>query len=121
MFNGQAEAAMDFYISLFKNSAVKAVTRYGHNEAGPEGTLMLASFTLNGQPFMCINSPAAHQFGFTPAISVYAACETDMEVEMLFNSLSDGGSILMPLGSYPFSKKYAWVTDKFGVSWQLGV
>jgi len=119
MFNGEAEKAMNFYISLFSDSRITNITRYKINEAGKEGTVMHATFVLNGQQFMCIDSPAQHAFNFTPSLSLFIQCESDAEIESLFRKLSDGGAVLMPLSAYPFSKKYAWVNDKFGVSWQL--
>jgi len=119
MFTGQAEEAMNFYISLFDNSRIDHIARHEAGGPGKEGTVMRAQFSLNGQSFMCIDSPAVHAFTFTPAMSLFIDCGSDAEIEKLFASLSAGGSILMPLGAYPFSKKYGWVTDKYGVSWQI--
>ena len=119
MFTGQAEEAMNFYMSLFPNSEITHIIRYKANETGPEGTIMHAKFNLNGQQFMCIDSPVKHAFTFTPAMSLYVDCESDAEIEKLFGALSQDGSILMPLAAYPFSKKYTWLNDRFGVSWQL--
>jgi predicted 3-demethylubiquinone-9 3-methyltransferase (glyoxalase superfamily) len=119
MFEGNADAAMNFYLSLFENSKVEHILKYGHNQGGVEGTIMHAIFTLNGQQFMCIDSSVKHQFSFTPAMSLYVDCGSEAEVDELFNALSAGGQVLMPLSAYPFSKKYAWVNDRFGVSWQL--
>lgn len=119
MFTGRAEEAMDFYISLFDDAQIVSITHYGANEAGIKGTVMHASFTLNGQLFMCIDSSVDHGFTFTPAMSLHINCDSDDEIETLFNALSANGNILMPLDEYPFSKKYGWLTDQFGVSWQL--
>ena len=119
MFEGQAEEAMNFYISLFNDSAITSMMRYGPNEMGAEGSVMHATFTLNGQTFMCIDSYVQHAFTFTPAISLYVTCETEAEIDELFAKLSEGGEIMMPLDRYPFSKKFGWLADKFGVSWQL--
>lgn len=119
MFKGNAEEAMNFYVSLFADSEIINVTRYKANEAGAEGAVMYAAFSLNGQLFKCIDSTVEHAFTFTPAMSLYIDCESETEIDRLFNKLSASGSILMPLSAYPFSKKYAWVTDRFGVSWQL--
>jgi predicted 3-demethylubiquinone-9 3-methyltransferase (glyoxalase superfamily) len=121
MFTGQAEAAMNLYTSLFKQSAILNITRYAANEAGAEGTVQHATFTLNGQEFMCIDSEAVHGFTFTPSISLYVRCETEEEIDRVFASLSDGGQILMPLDRYPFSPKFGWLSDRFGVSWQLSL
>ena len=121
MFEGRAEEAMNFYVSLIPNSKILSITRYGPNEAGAEGSVMYASFSLGGEEFRCIDSNVNHGFTFTPAISLYLDCETEEEVEGLYNSLSRGGQVLMALDRYPFSDKFAWVSDKFGVSWQLSL
>lgn len=121
MFEGQAEEAIDFYTSLFKKSKILNITRYGPNEAGAEGTVMHATFSLNGQKFMCIDSNVEHAFTFTPAISLYVTCETEGEVDELYDQLSSGGQVRMPLAPYPFSQKFAWLDDRFGVSWQLSL
>jgi predicted 3-demethylubiquinone-9 3-methyltransferase (glyoxalase superfamily) len=119
MFYGTAEEAMNFYMGLFPDSEIVSIARYGANQGGAEGSVMHAKFTLNKQQFMCIDSPAVHDFTFTPAMSLYVSCQSENEVDTLFAALSDGGKIMMALGAYPFSKKYAWLSDKFGVSWQL--
>jgi len=80
-----------------------------------------ATFSLNGQEFMCIDSSAEHAFNFTASMSLFVRCETDQEIDELFTKLSEGGQIFMPLSSYPFSDKFGWVADKFGVSWQLNL
>ncbi|HEY8918776.1 MAG TPA: VOC family protein [Chitinophaga sp.] len=121
MFEGQAEAALNFYISLFKDSKVINISRYGPNEMGAEGSVMHATFSLNGQQFMAIDSNVKHGFTFTPAISLYVTCETEQEIDTLFAQLSAGGKVMMPLGKYPFSNKFGWVGDQFGVSWQLSL
>lgn len=121
MFDGQAEEAMGLYTSLFEKSEILSITRYGPNEAGAEGTVMQATFSLNGQEFMCIDSNIKHKFTFTPAMSLFVKCETVEEIDRLFEKLSHGGQVLMPLDRYPFSQKYAWCSDKFGVSWQLSL
>lgn len=117
--DGNAEEAMNFYISLFDNSKIVNITRYGANEAGQEGTVMHAVFSLNGQEYMCIDSHVKHEFTFTPAISLYVTCDSKEEIDKVFEKLLEGGQILMPLGSYPFSERFGWVNDKYGVSWQL--
>ncbi|MED0973250.1 VOC family protein [Bacillus paramycoides] len=119
MFEGNAEDAMNFYTSLFDQSEIVSISRYDANGPGKEGTVIHATFTLNGQEFMCIDSFVKHDFTFTPAMSLYVTCETEEEIETVFNKLAQDGAILMPLGSYPFSKKFGWLNDKYGVSWQL--
>ncbi|MED1557448.1 VOC family protein [Bacillus paramycoides] len=119
MFEGNAEEAMNFYTSLFDQSEIVSISRYDANGPGKEGTVIHATFTLNGQELMCIDSFVKHDFTFTPAMSLYVTCETEEEIETVFNKLAQDGAILMPLGSYPFSKKFGWLNDKYGVSWQL--
>ena len=121
MFTGQAEAAMTLYTSLFQQSEILNLTRYGANEAGAEGTVPLATFTLNGQEFMCIDSNAVHAFTFTPSISMYVRCECEEEIDRVFAILSHDGQILMQLDQYPFSPKFGWLANRFGVSWQLSL
>lgn len=121
MFEGRAEEAIHFYTSVFQESRIIDISKYGPGEAGAEGSVKLGIFSIHGQEYMCIDSTIKHGFTFTPAVSIYVRCETDEEIENLFNSLSHGGSVLMPLGPYPFSKNFAWLTDKFGVSWQLNM
>ncbi|WP_259417550.1 VOC family protein [Bacillus toyonensis] len=119
MFEGKAEEAMNFYTSLFDQSEIVSISRYDENGPGKEGTVIHATFTLNGQEFMCIDSYVNHNFTFTPAMSLYVTCETEEEIETVFHKLAQDGAILMPLGAYPFSKKFGWLNDKYGVSWQL--
>lgn len=121
MFEGRAEEAMNFYTSLFDQSEIISIQRYGANETGPEGTVMKATFSIKGQQFMCIDSGVNHGFTFTPSISLFVTCDTEEEIDQVFESLSLEGSILMPLAAYPFSEKFGWVSDKFGVSWQLSL
>jgi len=119
MFDGNAEEAMHFYVSLFKNSQIGHIIKYDANGPGKEGSVKMAVFTLNDQHFLCIDSYIKHEFTFTPAISLYVSCKSENEVDTLFAKLSERGQVFMPLNSYPFSKKYGWVADRFGVSWQL--
>lgn len=119
MFEGNAEAAMNFYMSLFADSKIVSIQRYGKEGPGPEGSVVHAVFTLNGQEFMCIDSPAKHGFTFTPATSLFVTCDSEAEVDTLFGKLSEGGQVLMPLDAYPFAKRYGWCNDRFGVSWQI--
>lgn len=117
--DGKAEEAMNFYISLFEDSEVVKIVRYGVNEAGKEGTVMHATFSLKGQEFMCIDSIVKHEFSFTPSFSIYVTCDTEEELNNLYEKLIIDGQPLMPLGNYGFSKKFGWLNDRFGVSWQL--
>lgn len=119
MFEGQAEEAMKLYTSLFENSQILSLTRYGPNEAGTEGSVMQATFVLNGQEYICLDSNIKHAFTFTPAMSLTVDCETEAEIDRFYEKLSQDGQVLMPLDRYPFSDKFTWVSDRFGVSWQL--
>ncbi len=121
MFDGRAEEAVNLYITLFENSKILSITRYGPNEAGAEGTVMHATFSLAGQEFMCIDSSVKQGFTFTPAMSIYVNCKTEQEIDRLFEQLSQGGQVFMPLNRYPFSDRFAWISDRFGVSWQLNL
>jgi predicted 3-demethylubiquinone-9 3-methyltransferase (glyoxalase superfamily) len=118
---GNAEEAINFYISLFPDSAVTDITRYAAGEQGPAGTVKLARFTLAGQSVMCIDSPVKHNFGFTPSFSFFVTCESEEEIRRLTSTLLEGGAALMPLGDYGFSKQFAWVNDRYGVSWQVNL
>ncbi|MGE5631878.1 MAG: VOC family protein [Caulobacteraceae bacterium] len=119
IFSGQAEEAMNFYTSIFDESEIRSIVRYGANEAGKEGTVLHATFSLKGQVFMCIDSSVEQQFTFNPAISLYVTCDNEDEINRYYDRLSQDGQVLMPLAAYPFSEKFAWVQDKYGVTWQL--
>lgn len=120
-FDSQAEEAVNFYTSLFKNSKSTNVTHYtaeGAVVSGREkGSVMTVAFQIEGQGFAAINGGPI--FKINPAISFFVNCRTHEELEALWAKLSRGGTILMNLDTYPFSEKYGWVQDKFGVSWQL--
>ncbi|WP_163103203.1 VOC family protein [Peribacillus alkalitolerans] len=118
---GNAEEAMNYYIDLIEDSAIIDISRYGPNQPGPEGSVMHATFSLKGQEFMCIDSYVKHAFTFTPSFSIFLTCDTEEEIDRLYEKLNDGGKVLMPLGDYSFSKKFGWVVDKFGISWQLSL
>ncbi|MEX0873490.1 MAG: VOC family protein [Actinomycetota bacterium] len=118
--SGGAEEAMNLYTSLFKDSEVLGIRRYGPDEGGgAEGSVMHATFSIQGQQFMCIDSNVGHEWTFTPAVSLYALCDSEEEIDRLFERLSDGGQVFMELDGYPFAEKFAWIADRFGVSWQL--
>jgi len=119
--DGTAEEAMNFYTSLIEDSEITTIVRYGANEGGDEGTIMQATFTLKGQEFMCIDSNIKHEFSFTPSFSIYITCNTEEEIRNLYQRLNEEGQSLMPLDDYGFSKKFGWLNDRFGVSWQLNL
>ncbi|MGM0838045.1 MAG: VOC family protein [Bacillota bacterium] len=119
--NADAEEAMNYYTSLIEDSEIKSIVRYGPNESGDEGTVMHAIFSLKGQEFMCIDSNVKHAFSFTPSFSIFVTCDTEEEIDTLFEKLSVDGQALMPIGDYGFSKKFGWLNDRFGVSWQINL
>lgn len=121
MFDGQAEEAMNFYLSLFLNSKIDHMFKYGSDQPAMEGKVMHAVFSLNGQEFMAMDSNEKHGFTFTPSVSISVQCENEGEIDTLYGQLTEGGKVLMPLDNYGFSKKYGWVNDKYGVSWQLNL
>lgn len=117
--DGKAEEAMNYYTSLIEDSAITSISRYGANEGGKEGTVLQASFSLKGQEFMSIDSVPIHDFSFTPSFSIFVTCDSEKELNHLYENLLADGEALMPLDDYGFSKKFGWVNDKFGISWQL--
>jgi predicted 3-demethylubiquinone-9 3-methyltransferase (glyoxalase superfamily) len=116
---GEAEQAMRFYIDVFGDGEIAQIARYGPGEPGAEGTVKQAVFRLRDQWLRTMDSPVQHAFTFTPSISLFVECGTAEQVGELNERLLEGGSSLMPLDAYPFSPHYAWVSDRFGVSWQL--
>ena len=106
-FDDQAEQAMNFYTSIFKDSKVLSISRYGDAGPGQPGKVMTATFQLNGQDFMALNG--GPEFKFTEAISFFVNCETQAEVDELWAKLSAGGE----------ESQCGWLKDKFGLSWQI--
>jgi predicted 3-demethylubiquinone-9 3-methyltransferase (glyoxalase superfamily) len=106
-FDDKAEEAMNFYVSIFKNSKVGSISRYGAEGPGPKGSVMTATFQLEGQEFMALNG--GPHFRFSPAISFFVKCETQQEVDELWEKLSAGGE----------KQQCGWLKDKYGVSWQI--
>lgn len=121
MFQGQAEQALNWYVSLFPDGEWVHVSRYGPGTPGPEGPIAQATVRLGGQLVMCTDSFVQHAFTFTPAFSLFVDCESEAELQRLSAALAEGGSVLMPLSNYGFSKLFTWVSDRFGVSWQLNL
>ena len=106
-FDGQTEEAMEFYTAIFKNSKIIGVMRYGEAGPGPKGTVMSATFELEGQQFIALNG--GPQFTFSPAISFFVRCQTQEEVDKLWEKLGAGGE----------PQRCGWLKDKYGVSWQI--
>lgn len=119
--DNNAENAMNFYVELFDNSKIINVQRWGKDAPGEEGRIMFAQFTINGNLFMCSDSPPVHDWNFSPAVSNFVECENESEQERLFSKLSENGTVTMPLNNYGFSQRFGWVIDQFGISWQLNL
>ena len=121
MFEGKAEDAMTFYVSLFPGARVEMLERFGPEGPGTEGSVLHGEFELAGQRVRVFDSPVAHQFGFTPSFSFFVDCSSEEEIDRLFAALSEGGHVMMEMGEYPFARKFTWLADRFGVSWQLSL
>jgi predicted 3-demethylubiquinone-9 3-methyltransferase (glyoxalase superfamily) len=121
MFEGVAEEAMGFYVSLFPDGKILDLVRFGAEGPGAEGSVSSASFSLAGQVFRAFDSPAKHAFTFTPSVSIFVDCEDEPELDRVCAALLDGGTALMPPGAYGFSRRFAWVNDRYGLSWQLNL
>lgn len=106
-FDGRAEEAAEFYVSVFKNSRIVSTARYPEGSPGTAGAVMTVEFIIDGEKFMALNG--GPQYAFTPAISFVANCDTQEEIDDLWQKLSQGGEEV----------KCGWLTDKFGVSWQV--
>lgn len=122
-FDTQAEEAARFYTSLFSNSGIGAITRYGKEgfelHKKPAGTVMTLEFELEGYRFAALNG--GPQFKFNPSVSFFVTCETEAETDTLWKSLVEGGAVLMPLDKYPWSEKYGFVQDRYGLAWQVSL
>ena len=118
-FDTQAEEAAQLYVSIFKNSTIGMVSRYPEGGPGPAGTAMVVALTLNGRDFTLLNGGPT--YSCNPSISFFVTVETEEEATRLWEALIKGGKALMEFGPYPFSKKYGWLDDKYGVSWQISV
>ncbi len=106
-FDDNAEQAANFYMSVFRNSRIESVMRYGEAGPGPKGSVMAVTFQLEGQTFIALNG--GPQFTFTPAISMFVSCATQEEVDELWEKLSEGGE----------KEECGWLKDKYGLSWQI--
>lgn len=120
MFEGNAEAAMNLYASVFKDAHIVSIDRYGAGEpGGTDGSVKRAEMIVAGQRLQCIDSAVKHGFSFTPAFSLFVDCDSEAELRAIHDVLSNGGAVLMPLDNYGFSDLFTWFNDRFGVSWQL--
>jgi predicted 3-demethylubiquinone-9 3-methyltransferase (glyoxalase superfamily) len=106
-FDGNAEEAMNFYVSVFKNSKILSVSRYGEGGPGPEGKVITGKFQIEGQEFYVLNGGPL--FTFSPAISFFVSCQTQQEIDELWEKLLEGGE----------KQRCGWLKDKYGLSWQI--
>jgi predicted 3-demethylubiquinone-9 3-methyltransferase (glyoxalase superfamily) len=131
-FRGDAEDAVEFYTSLFKDSEMVQIVRARPEDPGwVDGTLQHAIFTLAGQQFMCVNIPPPdnhlykiapwHEFNFNPGMTIYVHANTEDEFDRLYEALSEKGEIYLPAASYGFSPKFAWLNDRYGISWRINL
>ena len=124
---GKAKEAISFYTSIFPNSEIKSMINYKEGEAGGTPELIkYGVFTLNGTEYLVSESNFNHAWSFTPGVSLFVECNSENEIQTLFEELSsNGGQIMVPLdnykgsGDYGFGKKYGWCEDKYGISWQV--
>lgn len=122
-FDTAAEEAAHLYTSIFPNAAIGRIARYGEEgreiHVKPPGSVMTVEFALDGYSLLGLNG--GPMFRFTPAISLFAMFETEAEVNAAWAALGEGGAVLMPLDAYPWSPRYGWLNDRYGVSWQLAL
>ncbi|WP_409367224.1 VOC family protein [Lysinibacillus sp. 38-6] len=114
MFQGQAHDAIQQYKQWFPQLLIESLTYMENSQQ-----VAMAEIDLKGLKLKINDSPIKHDFSFTPAISIFLECDTMAEIESLVTQILDGGQALMPLNNYGFSKQFAWIQDRFGVSWQL--
>ncbi|MBB5702504.1 putative 3-demethylubiquinone-9 3-methyltransferase (glyoxalase superfamily) [Ochrobactrum daejeonense] len=120
MFQGSASAALETYRSIFPDFQIDSIKIYDEESASP-GKVQIARVSFAEHRLIVIDSPIPHQFDFNPSISLFVDFHDEEKLDSVFEKLSDGGEILMPLDDYGFSKRFAWIKDKYGVSWQLNL
>lgn len=115
MFQGQCGAALDFYAAILPDTRILSLDRK------PDGTVAMARLSIAGLEVMANDSPPVHDFDFTPSISIFLGVEDTDQVDALAVAMALEGKVLMPAGEYGFSRRFAWIQDRFGVSWQINV
>lgn len=118
--NGKAQAALDLYRSVFPGFSVTSVDKYGPEDSA-SGQIKIAEIDFDGHRLIVIDSPVQHQFDFTPSVSLFVNFDNAADLEQAFKRLAVDGSIKMPLDDYGFSSRFGWLSDAFGVSWQLNL
>ncbi len=119
--HGKAEEALDFYMAVLPDSRIVSIERFGPEGPGPAGTVLRAHVEIAGQPVMAHDSFITHGFDFTPSWSFFVDCADAAETDRLFAALGEAGQVLMPLDNYGWSSRFGWVSDRFGVSWQINL
>jgi predicted 3-demethylubiquinone-9 3-methyltransferase (glyoxalase superfamily) len=119
---GKAQAAVDLYASVFPGFTVVSMEKYGPGDNAP-GLIKIARIDFDGHPLIVIDSPIPHGFDFTPSMSLFVDFDGDADLDRAFEKLAEGGDVKMPLADYYycFSARFGWLTDRFGVSWQLNL
>lgn len=119
---GKGQAALDFYVATVPDSRIESVEHFGAGGgAGPEGTILRAHAVIAGQKVMAHDSFITHGFDFTPSWSFFLDVGDRAEFDRLFAALSEGGGVLMPPDAYGWSSRFAWISDRFGISWQVNL
>ncbi len=118
--DGKAQAALELYSSVFSRFKVVSMKKYGPGDDTP-GFIKCAEINFDGQQLIVIDSPIRHEFDFTPSVSLFVNFDDAAELDQSFEKLADGGAIMMPLDDYGFSPRFGWLSDAFGVSWQLNL
>ncbi|WP_428988219.1 VOC family protein [Methylocapsa aurea] len=121
MFEGSAQEAINFYLASIPDSSITTMDRYDGSGPEPAGSVKRALVSICGQELIFFDSPIPHPFSFTPSISFFITCADEEELDGIAGRLSAGGEYLMPPADYGFSRKFGWLKDKFGISWQLNV
>ncbi|NML07748.1 VOC family protein [Sphingomonas sp. G-3-2-10] len=117
--HGKAQAALDFWVATVPGTRIVELQLFGPEGPGPEGTVLRGHAEIAGQSVMIHDSFITHGFDFTPSWSFFLECGEEAEAERLFAALGEGGQVLMPLDNYGWSRKFGWVSDRFGISWQV--
>jgi predicted 3-demethylubiquinone-9 3-methyltransferase (glyoxalase superfamily) len=117
---GKAQAAVDLYASVFPGFIVVFMEKYGPHDPAA-GLIKMAKIDFQGHQLIVIDSPIPHKFDFTPSMSLFVDFDQAADLDRTFNRLAEGGDVKMPLGDYGFSPRFGWLTDLFGVSWQLNL
>lgn len=120
MFQGEANAALSLWKGAFPT--LEVLVHQNYPEGTPQaGQVQMARIRLGGSEWRLYDSPPVHAFTFTPSTSIFVDCEDEEELKRIAAVLGEGGAVMMPVGNYGFSKLFTWVTDKYGVSWQLNL